>query len=64
MKLVRGKGYYSKAQKAARAKARGEKRAMAGVSSLFKRKYVKSGKYSGRARARLFKHLPGTDALN
>ena len=29
------------------------------VASLYKRKYVRSGKYKGRHAARLFKKLPG-----
>lgn len=48
--MARPKGYYSKAAKAARSaayRARVESRQML-MAGMFKRKYVKSGKYSKR----------------
>jgi hypothetical protein len=50
--MVKPKGYFSKAAKAARSAAyrsRVESRRMM-MSGMFKRKYVRSGKYKGRGR--------------
>lgn len=52
--MTKGKGYYSKASRAARSaayKTRIETRRLMSIGAGFdKRKYVRSGKYKGRSR--------------
>jgi hypothetical protein len=63
--VSRGKGYFSKASKSARSQAYALKREMhrmrnIGMHGAPKRAYNKSGKYKGKAAARLFRMLPGS----
>ncbi len=59
--MKKAKGYYSKAARSARSVSYRERVAMRAASRLMggaKRKYVKSGKYAGAMRRKLFKALP------